>query len=117
MKTKLSAFFFFVFMVFIGFAMGAMLGGKFMVQSGDGLAGGTTVFFYGVIGSIIDLFLAVLLIRKLSPKQLQVAFFISALLTVLIFGGAYYSYKKKQANLEEQTEKPMPVDTAGTVVP
>lgn len=116
MKNKIVAFSLIVFLLFLGFGMGAIVGGQ-LVSKDAGLAGSAEVIGYGLIGAVIAILLSILIIRKLEARYKQIALIIVILLSLGMYGLLHYRYLQKQKERnQDRIESPvhrrptMPVD-------
>lgn len=66
----------------LGFVAGAAAGAG-TVPEGSGLAGGATVFVYGVGGLFLGIVGAIVLVMRLPPARFRLAFLVAAALAVL----------------------------------
>ncbi len=71
--------------LWIGFVAGMMIGGRFFVPAGSGLAGPAIALGYGVLGVFAGAVLAGLLAWKLPARPLRLAAGIAILLSALAF--------------------------------
>ena len=75
--------------IVVGFVTGASVAGL-VVGRESGLAGGATVFMYGVVGCVAALIIAIVLSRKLTYQRLRVALIVAVLLAAAAFGWLAY---------------------------
>lgn len=98
-------FFLILFMMFIGLAAGTAIGANFFVTKADGMAGGAIALSYGALGMLITLVAAIIMLRKMQPKHLQISVLITGVLALSASGTFYYRYKKQHKERMEQQEK------------
>ncbi len=98
-------FFLILFMLFIGLVAGTAIGASFFVTKADGMAGGAIALSYGAAGMLIALISAIIMLKKMQPKQLQISVLITGVLALGAFGVSYYRYQEQHKERMEQQEK------------
>ena len=106
---------FIIFSVISGFFLGALIGSA-MVPKNAGLAGGATVFVYGIIGVIIGLTLALVFMNKNKPVLLKKITITFILLNIIYIVWIIYLIQAT-APKEEPQRKPLPEKTEPVTAP
>lgn len=92
---------------FVGFIAGGMWGGAVAGKS-SGLAGGATVFFYGLAGLVIVLAVSVVLVLKLSPSHLWKSVIVAAMVAAFAAGWIIYRVVTMQPQSGSSLSSPPP---------
>jgi hypothetical protein len=79
-----------------GFVAGAAIG-AWTVADGSGLAGGATVFVYGVGGAVLAAIAGFVLTRRLTGARFRIAFALVVMLALLIAGWVAFRIASIQA--------------------
>ncbi len=90
-------------LVFLGFLIGAIIGGQ-NVSPGDGLAGGAIVVGYAAMASLVALVLGIILSIKLDQKPLWILALISL---IAVVGIVMYLRHQKSLKDEEKARQEM----------
>lgn len=102
-----------ILLVFLGLAIGTRIGALF-VPKGSGLAGPAIALGYGVIGAAIALIIGVLMVRKMSAKNVRTALIAAFVVTslLMIWLMLARSRKASQADMPAMPRPTAPVDRA-----